>query len=351
MFRLQFYVVALKGNNFLVRDERIMGKNGRRLTLEFDEDIASIDSKRRKFNLRKLQKLRLQATLRADLVLAKQQRSLSITSSLQVPTPSEDNILSSVSGPTRESLTSQGANAYQISTGTMDAFSSHQHVAVFPALNRACDSPGSKQTRDSSLSKRSGDLPVAANMRDFAVLKRARGRPGTVSGSPSSVSKAANDDFSPPKLIRDSGVSTRTSDFATSRRDRDSPTISFRESESPVSKQTSDRTAYIHLPEINIHSKQAEETRTSRGVIISDDISRGVMSVNPTQGVSGYNVVYSQHTDVVGERLSQGTSVLANRTLGDMAVSCEPLRVIPVNPKLTIDTGECITIFTLVIFL
>ncbi|CAB3984698.1 Hypothetical predicted protein [Paramuricea clavata] len=83
---------------------------------------------------------------------------------------------------------------------------------------------------------------------------------------------------------------------------------------------------------------EADTTKTSRGAI-SDDITRGVFSADTTGVVPGTNVPYSLCTDVVGERLSQGTSVIARRPLGDLRMNNEAVRVLRVNPKLTIDTG------------
>jgi hypothetical protein len=90
---------------------------------------------------------------------------------------------------------------------------------------------------------------------------------------------------------------------------------------------------------------EADTTKTSRGAI-SDDITRGVFSADTTGIVPGTNVPYSLCTDIVGERLSQGTSVIARRPLGDLRINNEAVRVLRVNPKLTIDTGECTLVST-----
>ena len=73
----------------------------------------------------------------------------------------------------------------------------------------------------------------------------------------------------------------------------------------------------------------------------SDDTARDVLSDNMTRVLAGTNVPYSRNTDVVGERLSQGTCVMARGRLGELRMKSDALRVLPVNPKLTFDTGRC----------
>jgi hypothetical protein len=62
-------------------------------------------------------------------------------------------------------------------------------------------------------------------------------------------------------------------------------------------------------------------------------------------GINNETPYAPQYSDVVGERLSQGTSILTRRPLGDLRINNEAMRVLPVNPKLTIDTGECTSLF------
>lgn len=82
-----------------------------------------------------------------------------------------------------------------------------------------------------------------------------------------------------------------------------------------------------------------EKTKSSKGVI-TDDVTRGMLSVDAAQMVPSTNVPYSLYTDVVGERLSQGTSMMVKRPGDDRRINNEALRVLPVNPKLTVDTGK-----------
>jgi hypothetical protein len=135
----------------------------------------------------------------------------------------------------------------------------------------------------------------------------------------------------------------------------------------------------VCLPKIGIRSKQADlkhQTVTSRGVMSDDvNVSADTTRVMPctdvpysplygnavgerfSQGTTaiarrplgdlGINdeAAYSPlYSDVAGERLSQGTSVIPRRPMGDLGINNETMRVLPVDPKLTIDTGECVSL-------
>ena len=110
----------------------------------------------------------------------------------------------------------------------------------------------------------------------------------------------------------------------------------------PACKNTIEQSmSEVHLPKLDISHKQHKTT--VRGDSVSHDITNEVLSTDRTsRAVQSGNVPYSIYSDVASERLSNGTSMMTKRPpLRDVRIANETLRVLPVNPKLTIDTGKC----------
>ena len=224
------------------------------------EDVAAIDSKRRKYILKKLQRQRLeqesfqiQGPENVCRLLADRERSFSETTSLKLPTPSEDRLLSSESeihlpkigihakqeGLTRQKMTKTSADA--------------THV------------PGS-------------NAPHSLRYSDVAGERFLQGT-SAIAGKP----------------FGDLGINNET----------------------PYSPFCGDVVCG------NFSQGPAAVVRRPFGDL-------GINNEAP------YSPLFS---DVAGERLSLRTSVIPRRPLGDEGINNEAVRVLPVSPKLTVDTG------------
>ena len=112
----------------------------------------------------------------------------------------------------------------------------------------------------------------------------------------------------------------------------------------PSADSTQDATPEINLPKINVFSKLPKPNNTpAAGILVSDD-KPGLVgrTVQPVQYV--YPIDKDNYgCGVMGERLSQYMSVRVKKEEEYQKVTelnNELLRMLSVDPKLTVDTGE-----------
>ncbi len=273
------------------------------------ENAATIDSRRRKSILRKLQRQRLEQELAAQL-LDNQERSLSKTSlHVQVPIPCQDNLsqnLADVRLPMinnrskprelkhqKRTQTSRGATSDDMTCGVMSA--------------------------DTARAVPSTNVPYSLLYSDVVGERLSQGAPLTAKIPLGDVGISNEAQYSP---LDDDVVGERFSQGA--------PLIA----KIPLSDVGISNEEYLPL-----HDDVVDE-RFSQGTSV---LARKYLG---DLGINNETPYAPQYSDVVGERLSQGTSILARRPLSDLRINNEAMRVLPVNPKLTIDTGECTSLFT-----
>lgn len=254
-----------------------MKKPAKRVTIT----EASVDCRHRKSTLRKLQRKRLEKEILAGKLSRNQRHLLSVTSSHLVPAPSEDNLAS----------------------------------------------PGSTQIYEADV-----QLPkihVCSNL--AGKIKTSRDYVGKGFVSDDTTHRVLSGNVARDELSGDitSKINTRSNPTGSTETSRDGNMA--KESVSD------DITLGMLSGDVNREELSGDLTRA----MLSGDITGTVLPSGRTEVLPGTNIPYSRCTDVVGERLSQGISVMARRPLDDLGMKNEALRVLPVNPKLTIDTGKC----------
>lgn len=304
-----------------------MSKTGRRLTLV--DSMSAMDCRRRKSILRKLQKYRLDQKELASQVIANQERSLSLTSSLRAPSPSEDQMVSPVHKQTSKSTTdihlpkidihskqeertkpSTDAVSAGVTRGVLSDDTTHVGPSTNVPYSLYTDAVGEDLSEGTSVSvKRPRD--------DLEISQERSKSPGVVSTDVTCT--VLSDDTTQVVSSTDVPYSLYT-DVA--------------------GERSGGTTVLAKRPRGDLRMSK-DRTKSSRGVI-SAGVTRELLSFDTTQIAPSTNVPYSLYTDVVGERLSQGTSMMVKRPGEDRRIKNEALRVLPVNPKLTIDTGKCI---------
>ncbi|XP_028408296.1 uncharacterized protein LOC114530891 isoform X2 [Dendronephthya gigantea] len=302
------------------REGEEMKKPARRVTIT----EASVDCSRRKSILRKLQRKRLEEEMLAGKLL--QRHSLSTTTSLRVPTPSED------------SLPSPGST--RICEANVQLPKIHIRSKQAERIKTLRDSTG-RGSGDIAHEELSGDITRRIDTRSNLVGRTKKSIDDDMTKGPMSdnINRGVlSGDVNRDELSGDitSRINTRLNLAGSTKTSKD------------------DDTAKRHMSDnINLEVLSGDINREGLSGdqisgVLSDDSTRGMLSGDMTCTVlpgdkarflTGTNVPYSLCTDVFGERLSQGTSVLARRPLDGLGMKNEALRVLPVNPKLTIDTG------------
>ena len=290
--------------------------SGRRLTLV--DSVLTMDCQHRKSILRKLQKYRLEQKELASQMIANQERSLSLTSSLRAPSPSKDQMLSPAYQQTSKRTT--GIHLPKIDTHSEQQERTKPSTDLVPAgVTRgvlADDTIQAVPNTNEVLAEETS-VSVTRPRGDLGMSQERSKSSGVISAD---VTRGALSDDTPqvvpstdvPYLLHTDVVDERS----------EGATMLAKRSRGDL-RMSEDR------------------TKSSRGVI-SADVTRGMLSFDATKISPSTNVPYSLYTDVVGERLSQGTSMMVKRPGEDRRINNEAVRVLPVNPKLTIDTGKCI---------
>lgn len=255
----------------------------------FIEAVDSVvDCKRRRSILRKLRRRRIEEKLFAEQHLTEEKHSLSMTSSLQVPSPSEDNILS---------------------PGSQDKIEENTQEVHLPKGDVRSKDVGNIQV-SSQKGVISKDIPHVVTSDDTAT--------GVIL---SDVAKGGiSDEATKDGISGDAAHGLIPDDYKAG---------------GVISDDVTKGVIFIDSTRDGISDDPKAKSE------VPDDISVQVLSDDITPVVPGTDIPYSRYADVVGERLSQGTSVVARRRLGDLGINNETLRVLRVNPKLTIDTGKC----------
>lgn len=132
------------------------------------------------------------------------------------------------------------------------------------------------------------------------------------------------------------------------RRDKTFEEVSSDTSEEATSISINDR-LYVS------HSQALTSVLEEPGMITMDKDFKLIyppkaLRLNITRFPSPSNAIFTRNNDVIGERLLQSVSVVDKKNLGNRKMEGETLRVLPVNPKLTIDTGNLINLVSLKLF-
>ena len=293
-----------------------LSKAGRRLTLV--DSMSTIDCRRRKSTIRKLQKYRLAQKELVSQMMANQERSLSWTPSFRAPTSSEDQILS----PLCRQSTGSKSDAH---LPKIDIQRTKLPTGVISAdVTRRVLSDGTTQVVSSTnvpYSLQTDMVCESLPERTSVAVKRPRhdvrmSEDRTESSGADVTRAVLSDDTT--EVVPSTDVPYSYTDVSDER--------------------CKGRTLLVKRSRGDLRMAE-EKTKSSKGVI-TDDVTRGMLSVDAAQITPSTNVPYSLYTDVVGERLSQGTSMMVKRPGDDHRINNEAVRVLPVNPKLTVDTGK-----------
>ena len=124
-----------------------------------------------------------------------------------------------------------------------------------------------------------------------------------------------------------------------------------------VSSDTSEEATSISIKDrlYASHSQALTSVLEEPGMITMDKDFKLIyppkaLHLNITRFPSPSNAIFTRNNDVIGERLLQSVSVVDKKNLGYRKMEGETLRVLPVNPKLTIDTGNLINLVSLKLF-
>ena len=105
-------------------------------------------------------------------------------------------------------------------------------------------------------------------------------------------------------------------------------------------ESTKDLNSESCLPTISVHSKLVGLTTPPGATLVTSDNVRGVLHNTVQPAHYAYPSDKYLSDGVIGERLSHSLFVRTKKTSNEMDLSQERLRVLPVDAKLTIDTGK-----------